>query len=666
MLNKEQYNESVELLNKWSDSYYNKGVLLATDDEYDKLLKKVLDYESNNDINPNSPTKKVGFILTKQTKFKKEKHIEKMYSLDNVFNIKEFEDWYDKIDFGVCHTDMIVMHKYDGLSLNLYYDNGILLKAITRGDGFIGENVTINAKQIKSIPNRISYLGPIEVRGEVMMTFKEFDRINLEKELKGELPFASPRNAAVGSLRNLDPNITRERNLIFKCWGVGYGITEKFPSEHQSNIQGISDIFDSLVDLGFDVVYRRVDTILGVNEYYNKVLKNRDSLEYPIDGIVVKFNDIHLIQRLGFTNKYPKWAIAFKLPAMEKVSKLISVDNQVGKTGIITPVANIIPVDIDGVLVSKVTLHNYSEINSKDLKICDSIIVIRSGDVIPKITTNLVDRRDGNELDITIPTNCPTCNSFLKTVGPNLFCTNDDCYDKLIGKLIHFVSRDGANIDGMSEATIRAILKDDRDNGKELGFGNKNLLFHYIRNIYNMTIDDFLKLDGFNIKKATNLHNAIQYSKYMEMFKLLDSLSIPNIGTTSSKAIVKKYGMDILNLTVDDLISVDGIGIVQAKSYVEFMNKNKYELMDLIDNVFTVVNLLEQMGEIYKISATGTFPKSRQEVIALGGIYLNHNYEYTDKLSKDVKLLIVGENPSSKLEKAKKLGIEIKYYREII
>lgn len=747
MLTKDDYVKSVELLNIWADSYYNKGVLIATDDEYDRLLRDVIDYETKNPngINPKSPSLRVGVIPSKQIKFKKEKHIEKMYSLDNVFNISEFTNWYNKIDHTNYHNDMIAMHKYDGLSLNLYYENGILMKAITRGDGLVGENVTLNARQIKSIPIRINYLEPIEIRGEVLMPYAEFDRINLEKESRGEEIFASPRNAAVGSLRSLDPKVTRDRNLIFKCWGVGYGDLSKYLGKYQDpyknnvskakhvygrfsireinstdiiivhsiyevarligrsklditntpiyssriwktskgvfevtildriipspllylrsiqalprSIQALSDEFDILIDLGFDIQYKRIDSIDDVDTYYNKILDNRDSLDYPIDGVVIKFNYIPLIEVLGYTNKYPKWAIAFKLPAMEKVSKLISVDNQVGKTGVVTPVANITGVDIDGVFVSKVTLHNYNEIKLKDLRINDKIIVIRSGDVIPKITTVLKDRRNGKEIEIIKPTHCPKCDSTLVEKGPNLFCINPDCKDIILGKLIHFVSRDGLNIDGMSEATLTAIMK--KYNLPDFG--------SYIITIFSMTIDDILTLEGFSTKKANNLYNAIGKAKTVELYKLLDSLSIPNIGTTASKVIVRKYRtLDVLvSADLDSLLSIDGIGKVQAESFIRFMESNEELLWKLMMFGFNIINTLISDDRVL-ISATGTFPVSRKEVIDRTARYNNiSNYEYTDKISKNVKLLIVGENPSSKLIKAEKLNIKILKWENI-
>lgn len=636
------YYHSVNILNKWSNNYYNENILLATDDEYDTLLKQVLKFEENNPtlISPMSPTLKVGMLVSKQTKFKKDKHIEKMYSLDNVFNIEEFDIWYNKIGTDI---DMIAMPKYDGLSLNLYYNNGILLKAITRGDGSTGENVTYNAAMVKGIPFRIPYLEPIEIRGEVLMSFSNFNKLNKERETAGLSLFATPRNAAAGSLRQLDAKVTRDRLLQFNCWGVGLNTL---------NVETLSEVYTSLMEYGFPIDYYRCAGV-GCDIIYQNMLEDRDDMDIPIDGVVYKVNDLSLANELGFTNKYPKWAIAFKLPALEKTTKIVSIDNQVGKTGIITPVANVTPVDIDGVEVSRVTLHNYSELRAKDLKIGDNVIIIRSGDVIPKITVNLTDRRDGNEIDIPTPTNCPTCDSNLTEVGPNLFCSNDDCYDKLIGKLIHFVSRDGANIDGMSEATIKAI---DIDGYVEFDF------FQYIKNLYKMTIDDFIVLDGFNIKKATNLYNAIQASRTIEMYKLLDSLSIPNIGTTASKAIVKKYGLNVLHLTTDDLKSIDGIGEVQAKSYVNFINLYRDIIQDLMIFTFNVINTLVEEVDLPLVAITGKFPIPRNDIIEM----LKANYKYTDKINKNTSLLIVGDTASSKVDKAKKLGIPIKTFEELV
>lgn len=639
------YYHSIGVLNKWSNNYYNENTLLATDDEYDTLLKQVVKFEESNPtlISPTSPTLKVGMLVSKQTKFKKDKHIEKMYSLANVFNIEEFEEWYDKLGDNI---DMIAMPKYDGLSLNLYYNNGILLKAITRGDGSIGENVTYNAAMVKGVPYRIPYLEPIEIRGEVLMSVSNFNKLNKEREAESLSLFATPRNAAAGSLRQLDAKVTRDRLLQFNCWGIGLNTL---------NVETLSEIYTSLIGYGFPVDYYRCAGV-GCDIIYQNMLDDRDDLDIPIDGVVYKVNDLALANELGFTNKFPRWAIAFKLPALEKTTKIVSIDNQVGKTGIITPVANVSPVDIDGVEVSRVTLHNYSELRTKDLKIGDNVIIIRSGDVIPKITVNLIDRRDGTEVDIPTPTNCPTCDSKLIETGPNLFCSSDDCYDKLLGKLIHFVSRDGANIDGMSEATIKSILDIDKDTPIDFN------LFYYIRKIYKMSIEEFMKLDGFSIKKATNLYNAIQASKDIEMYKLLDSLSIPNIGTTASKAIVKKYGINVINLTIDDLKSISGIGDIQAKSYVDYMSLYKDIIQDLMIFTFTVVNTIVEDIELPLVAITGKFPIPRTDIIEM----LKANYKYTDKINKNTKLLIVGDDASSKVDKAKKLGIQIKTFKELV
>ena len=649
------YNCTVDILKVWADSYYNNGILLATDEEYDALSALCKHYENRNPdkVRKDSPTVLVGALLAKQSKFKKDKHIEKMYSLDNVFNVDEFKDWYDKVTASDELKVILGMDKYDGLSLNLYYENGILVKAITRGDGNVGENVTINARQIKNLPQRIGWTKPVEIRGEVLMPFYEFNRLNEERISTGLEVFASPRNAAVGSLRNLDPKVTRDRNLVFMSWGLGHhNITYGHLGEQYTKL---NDLYSGLSENGFFCNYRILKTFDDVVEYYQEKLKERDDLGYPIDGIVLKYNDLSLANELGFTNKYPKWAIAFKLPALEKTTKIVSIDNQVGKTGIITPVANVTPVDIDGVEVSRVTLHNYSELRAKDLKIGDNVIIIRSGDVIPKITVNLTDRRDGTEIDIPTPTNCPTCDSILTEVGPNLFCSNDNCYDKLIGKLIHFVSRDGANIDGMSEATIKSVLDIDRDCFIEFDF------FHYIRNLYKMSIEEFMELDGFSIKKATNLYNAIQASKDITMFKLLDSLSIPNIGTTASISIVKKYGINVINLTIDDLKSISGIGAIQAKSYVDYMSLHGKTIQDLMIFTFNVKDMKPEI-DLPLVAITGTFPISRNDIIEM----IKTNYKYTDKINKNTKLLIVGDNASSKVEKAKKLGIPIKTFEELV
>ncbi len=661
MLSVDEYNSGIRKLKEWSDAYYNSAKLLATDDEYDSLLKEITEFEKQNPtlINPASPSKVIGAPLQKQTKFKKDKHIEKMYSLDNVFTKEEFVSWFDKLPKD--NNALVAMPKYDGLSLNLYYVDGVLTKAITRGDGSIGENVTINARHVQGIPARLPNPETIEIRGEVIMPISVFTILNDNRAKEGLDLFASPRNAAAGSLRVLDPSITRDRQLQFKVWGIGHNTFDTLPNKLYTLVAW----YNTLSSLGFNPDYSLITTVGKALEYYEDTLRERDDLDYPIDGIVFKLNSIDECEKLGFTAKFPRWAIAFKLPALEKTSKLLSIDNQVGKTGVVTPVANITGVDIDGVFVRKVILHNYNEIKLKDLRINDTIIVIRSGDVIPKITAILKERRDGSEEVIVEPTNCPVCNSSLKAIGPQLFCTDSMCPSVLRNKLVHFVSRDGLNIDGMSEATVKAIM--DREEklhpDYSLDFG------YYILKIFSITLEELLELDGFSLKKANNLYEAIQKAKTVELYKLIDSLSIPNIGTTASKAIVAKYNTldSLLLATVDGLVDIAGIGMIQAISFVTFIEEHEDLLWKLMMFGFNIVNTVEDTSNTILISATGKFPVDRKTVISMASKHLGcEDCVYTDNISSKTALLVVGDDPSNKLKKAEKLKVKIIKFEEMI
>jgi len=385
-ITKDNYLKQVNILKKYAKAYYIDDNPLVTDEEYDLLYKKIDEFEKNNIdlIDKDSPTQKVGGIVLDN--FSKANHLTKMWSLEDIFNLEELKNWIDKIFKQNKNITFYSEPKFDGASLNLIYENGKLKQAITRGDGEVGEDVTENAKIIKSIPLTIDYKELIEIRGEVVIKKSDFEKINQERLKNNRYLFANPRNASAGSLRQLDTKITAKRKLMFLPWGVG---------KNNLNIKNQILTMDFIYNLGFKKpplrgVFKDIETI---SNFYQEMIRKRDDIEMMLDGMVIKVDNLSLQETLGFTVKYPKWACAYKFPALEKESKINSISLQVGRTGVIVPVANIEPTNIDGVIVERVTLHNFEDIEKKEIKINDKVIIIRSGDVIPKIIKALIQRR---------------------------------------------------------------------------------------------------------------------------------------------------------------------------------------------------------------------------------------------------------------------------------
>jgi len=465
------YNEQVEQLIKAAKAYYVFDNPIMTDEEYDELYHKVkLLEEGIKHKHPDSPVNRVGGVVL--NKFEKEKHINKMYSMEDVFNHDELDKWLSKFDKS---DTFYLTGKLDGASLNLKYTNGELVSAITRGDGVTGEVVTHNAEVILSIPKVIKYKNDIEIRGEVVIFKKSFEAINSERLKNKEPLFANPRNAASGSLRQLDNSIAKKRKLMFIPWGIGNG---------KSNFKTMDEEYKFFANNGF--VTNPFRKFISRDEVKSKVIElgeKKDEFDMMLDGCVISLNDNGDAMRLGYTSKYPKFMVAYKYPAVEKVTKLIDVKYQIGRTGVHTPVGVLEPVLIDGSTVSRVTLHNIDYITGLDLKINDQVTLIKSGDIIPKITKVFTDRRDGNEYDIPIPTSCISCESHLEKIGPNLICVNNSCPSKLLGKLVHFCSRDVGNLDGLNEKTLQVLVD--------------NKLVKDVVDLYRLKYDDLITLDGF-------------------------------------------------------------------------------------------------------------------------------------------------------------------------
>ena len=475
-MTKEEYSINIEKLISWAKAYYVDDEPIASDEEYDKLARECLEFENNNKnlINPNSPNRRVGGAILKG--FKKANHLSRMWSQEDVFNDKELEDWIKRASKVGENLEFFCQPKFDGASLNLIYENGILKQAITRGDGEVGEDVTQNAMTIQSIPLEISEKSLIEIRGEVVIKKSDFETINIERLKKSEATFANPRNAAAGSLRQLDSSITSKRKLFFNAWGVG---------QNSLNFEKTSVMMDYIFSLGFvkTPMQTLVKEINDIKKLYENMIKKRDSFPMLLDGMVIKIDDIATQQDLGFTQKFPRWSCAYKFPAVEKTTKLKDIILQVGRTGVVTPVAIVEPVLIEGANVERATLHNFDEIQRLDLKIGDEIIIIRSGDVIPKITKVLKDRRTGNEKEILKPTICPDCSSELLIEDIMIKCQNLDCPSRVVNSIIYFASKNCLNIDGLGDKIVELLV-------------NEKKIFD-ILDLYSLKYEDLENLEGF-------------------------------------------------------------------------------------------------------------------------------------------------------------------------
>ena len=638
-MTKEEYSINIEKLISWAKAYYVDDEPIASDEEYDKLARECLEFENKNPnlINPNSPNRRVGGAILKE--FKKANHLSRMWSQEDVFNDKELEDWIKRASKVGENLEFFCQPKFDGASLNLIYENGILKQAITRGDGEVGEDVTQNAMTIQSIPLEISEKSLIEIRGEVVIKKSDFETINIERLKKSEATFANPRNAAAGSLRQLDSSITSKRKLFFNAWGVG---------QNSLNFEKTSQMMDYIFSLGFvkTPMQTLVKNIDDIKKLYENMIKKRDTFPMLLDGMVIKIDDITTQQDLGFTQKFPRWSCAYKFPAVEKTTKLKDIILQVGRTGVVTPVAIVEPVLIEGANVERATLHNFDEIQRLDLKINDEIIIIRSGDVIPKITKVLKDRRTGNEKEILKPTICPDCSSELLIEDIMIKCQNLDCPSRVVNSIIYFASKNCLNIDGLGDKIVELLV-------------NEKKIFD-ILDLYSLKYEDLENLEGFKEKKINNLLNAIENSKNSELHRVLTALGIEHIGEVASKSICSKFGLNLVDISFEDLISIDGIGEQMANSFLEFFRVNREFVLKLFYILKPKVTIKEEAKDnIFKnktVVVTGTMSKSRDEI----KIFLeNLGAKVSSSVSKKTDFLIYGEDAGIKYDKAIELGVKI-------
>ena len=634
---KEHYLEKLEILKKWAFAYYVEDNPIATDEEYDKLYHEVLDFETANpnDTAEDSPTKRVGGVV--RDEFSKATHIKRMWSMEDVFNTEEVQEWLDRTVKNVGETPYFCEPKFDGASMNLLYENGVLVRAITRGDGTIGEEVTDNVRTIRSVPLSIDYQGQIEIRGEVVIRKDDFEIINKEREKEGENTFANPRNAAAGSLRQLDSAVTAKRRLVFYPWGLGTDSLEQ---------ASLSEKMDFVYDLGFlkPPYSKACQTIEEIEAFYHFLISKRDEIPMMMDGMVVKVDDTVKQEQLGYTVKVPKWMCAYKFPALEKVTKVNSITIQVGRTGVLTPVAEVEPVDLEGAMIARATLHNFDEIERKGLKVGDSVILIRSGDVIPKITKVLDDRRDGSEVEIVRPTECPTCKSEVLDEGTLIKCQNMDCPSRVVNSIIHFAKKGSMNIDGLGSRIVE-MLVDEKKIKDILG-------------LYTLKFEDMEGMEGFKEKRINKLLDAINDSKGTTLAKVISAMGIEHIGAVAGKSIALEFGLGVVEVSVEQLEAIDGIGVEMAASFVEFMRVNREFVLELFEKIEpTVEEKVEAIENPFKdkiVVLTGSMSVGRgviKEMMETLGAKVSAS------VSKKTDFLIYGDEAGSKLTKAEKLGV---------
>jgi DNA ligase (NAD+) len=557
--------------------------------------------------------------------------------MEDVFTKDEVEEWLDRSIKNIGKTLYFCEPKFDGASMNLLYENGKLIRAITRGDGTVGEEVTDNVRTIRSVPLTIDYQGQIEIRGEVVIKKDDFEIINQERAKERGSVFANPRNAAAGSLRHLDSAVTAKRRLVFYPWGLGQNSLEQSDLSQKMNF---------IYELGFlEPPYRRAcQTIEEIEEFYHFLISKRDEIPMMMDGMVIKVNDVIKQEQLGYTVKVPKWMCAYKFPAVEKVTKVNAITIQVGRTGVLTPVAEVEPVDLDGAIIARATLHNFDEIERKGLRVGDSVIIIRSGDVIPKITKVLDDRRDGSEVEIGRPTQCPTCKSEVLDEGTLIKCQNMDCPDRVVNSIIHFAKKGSMNIDGLGSRIVEILVQEGKISD--------------ILGLYSLKFEDMEGLEGFKEKRINKLLDAIAKTRGTPLSKVISAMGIEHIGAVAGKSIALEFGLDVVGVTKEQLEEIDGIGGEMASSFVDFIRVNREFVLKLFDEIEpTVEKKVEAIENPFKdktVVLTGTMSVGRgvvKEMLEKLGA------KVSGSVSKKTDFLIYGQEAGSKLIKARKLGV---------
>ena len=643
---KERMNELVQLLNQYAREYYTKDNPSVSDAEYDKLYRELVELEKEfpEDILPNSPTHRVGDLVLDG--FEKYRHEYPLFSLQDAFSREELDAFDRRIKAEFPQADYLAELKIDGLSISLTYINGRLRVGATRGDGTVGENITENLKRVRDIPLHLPENIDLTVRGECYLPKASFKTINAERRENGETEFANPRNAAAGTLRQLDTKVVAKRKLATFIY------QEAGPTAASCQ----EAVLESFAKLGFTVNPRHIisSSMDAIWQFIEDVAKERAELAYDIDGVVIKVNSLALQEALGFTVKAPRWAIAYKFPAEEKTAEILSVDWTVGRTGVVTPTANLTPVQLAGTTVSRATLHNVDYIAEKDIRIGDIVVVYKAGDIIPAVLHVVENKRD-QQVPLPIPTVCPSCQSELIHFEDEvaLRCVNPRCPAQLKEKLIHFASRDAMNIIGLGPAIVEKLFTAE--------------LICDVADIYQLTPENLMQLEGIKEKSATKLYKAIQASKANSAEKLLFGLGIRHVGSKASRLLMERFESleQLAAADFDDIAAIDGLGIVIAeslKTYFATAGAQKL-LIELKTAGLNLTYLGKKTASDAALTGmtivlTGklanlTRSQAKEKLQSLGA-------NVAGSVSKKTSLVIAGSDAGSKLEKAKTLGIEIK------
>ena len=632
----EKMKELVEKLNRYAKLYYEEDAPTVSDAEYDALYDELRALEESEGYSlKNSPTHKVGGAP--QKKFAESRHLLRLYSLDKCKSTEELAEWYGKLSKTIGRVpELTAEYKFDGLTLNILYSEGKLQKAATRGDGVTGEEVTAQVRTIAGVPREIAYKGTIEIQGEGIMRLSALEEYNRT----ADEPLKNARNGAAGAIRNLDPSVTAGRKLSFMAYNIGYS-DRHFASQ--------VEMHDFLSAEGFETEgdFTVVSDERGAEEFCKRVEEIREKLDFLIDGVVFKVNDTALRDEIGYTEKFPKWAIAYKFRADEMTTVLRDVVWQVSRSAKLNPLAVLDPVDIGGVTVRRATLNNYGDILKKKVRIGDRVFIRRSNDVIPEITGVAEENPEAKQVEK--PTVCPACGAPVREEGAFLYCTGEHCAPQIVSMLDHFASKDAMDIEGFSEKTAEQFYN-------ELGIRTPLQLLR-------LTKEDIVDLDRFGDKKAENLIAAIEKSKTTTMDRLLYALGIDGIGKKTAKDLTKRFGnfKSLIGAKKEDLLAVDGIGEILACNIADYFAdpENIAALDALFEAGVTVTEADRKSGAFdgMRVVLTGSLPTlKRGEATAL---IEDNGGEVAASVSKTVDLVVAGADAGSKLEKAQKLGIKI-------
>lgn len=638
--------ELTDLLNQYRQEYYTNDSPSVSDQDYDKLYHELIQLEEEYPeyALKDSPTQAVGGLIL--TGFEKYQHPYPLYSLQDAFSQDELFAFDRRVKAEFPGAVYVAELKIDGLSISLTYQAGKLVTGATRGDGSIGENITENIKRIKDIPHQLDQVIDITVRGEAYMSRQSFQQINLERQENGETEFANPRNAAAGTLRQLDTSIVAKRDL------GSFLYQEVSPTDVLSQ----EDVLEKLDHLGFSVNSRRIisPSIDEIWDFIQVIEAERDQLSYDIDGIVIKVNSLAMQEELGFTVKAPRWAVAYKFPAEEKEAEILSVDWTVGRTGVVTPTANLTPVQLAGTTVSRATLHNVDYIQLKDIRIGDTVIVYKAGDIIPAVLRVVTDKRHADSLAMSIPSQCPSCQSELIHFEDEvaLRCINPLCPNLIQRSLEHFASRNAMNIAGLGPAIVEKLYAAN--------------LIHDVADIYKLNLEQLLALEGIKEKSAEKLLTAIANSKDNSADKLLFGLGIRHVGAKASRLLLEEFGdiESLVQANQEEISQIDGLGAVIAKSLARYFEKEEArlllsELKNAGLNLAYLGKKIDKSAKLFGMTVvlTGkleqlTRNEAKEKLEILGA-------KVTSSVSKKTDLLIAGRDAGSKLDKAKSLGVRI-------